>query len=212
VETEAGRQQAALRAFVRAGGPAGRVYGLQWGDPRADPVLAAVRDRFLLPYLSPPGTVLEIGTGGGRWTREMVGRAARLVLADGVPEFEAAVRGHLPGIGATFLVAPDGRLPAVADGSVDFAFSFDTFVHFHEPLFDAYVETVGRVLRPGGYFTLHHARRYPGCGDGAGCFHYRDEPAVAAVLGRCGLREVADYPIPRGFGSRVVLARRAGAG
>ena len=206
--TEADRQQAALREFVRSGGPAERVYGLEWGDPRRDPVQAEVLRRFLLPFLSPPGTVLEIGAGGGRWTRELAGRAARLVLVDGVPEFEAAIRHHLPDIEAAFLVAPDGRLPAVPDGSVDFAFSFDTFVHFHEELFDAYVETVGRVLKPGGHLVLHHARHYPGCAYGPDCFRYRDEAAVAAVLGRNRLHEIAGHPIPCGLGSRVVLARR----
>jgi ubiquinone/menaquinone biosynthesis C-methylase UbiE len=209
--TEAERQQGALRAFVRSGGPATRVYGLEWGNPRRDPIQAEVLRRFLLPFLSPPGTVLEIGAGGGRWTREMAGRAVRLILVDGVPEFEAAIRQHLPDLDATFLVAPEGRLPDIPDESVDFVFSFDTFVHFHRPLFDTYVETAGRVLRPGGHFVLHHARHYPGCEHGPSCFQYRDEPDVNAVLVRNRLHEIIGYPIPCGLGSRVVLARRVGS-
>lgn len=208
MNTEADRQQDALREFVRSGGHAARVYGMEWGDPRRDPIQSEVRDRFLLPFLSPAVAVLEIGAGGGRWTREMAGRVARLILVDGTAEFEAAIRAHLPGIEATFLVAPDGRLPGVADAAVDFAFSFDTFVHFHDALFDAYVETVGRVLKPGGHFALHHARHYAGCDYDPVCFRYRDEASVAEVLGRCGLYETADFPIPYGFGSRLVLARK----
>jgi SAM-dependent methyltransferase len=205
---EAERQQAALQEFVRSGGPAARVYGLEWGDPRRDPIQADVLRRFLVPFLSPPGTVLEIGAGGGRWTREMAGRARQLILVDGVPEFEAAIREHLPGLDATFLISPEGRLPGIRDESIDFVFSFDTFVHFHQPLFDAYLVTIGRVLRTGGHLVLHHARHYPGCEFGPSCFQYRDESDVAAVLGSNRLHEIIGYPIPYGLGSRVVLARR----
>jgi len=43
-----------------------KVYGvLDWGDPeQADP-LKFVRDRYLLPYVKPEQTALEIGPGGG---------------------------------------------------------------------------------------------------------------------------------------------------
>ena len=209
---EAERQQAALRAFVRAGEHHRRLYGQEWGDPTRSPMLTAVLARFLTPFLAPTATVLEIGTGGGRWTREMVGRAGRLILVDAVPEFESAVREQLPDIEATFLVSPDGRLPGVESAVADLAFSFDTFVHFGPALFDRYVETVGRVLRPGGHFALHHARAHAECASGAGCFQYREEAEVDGLLVRCGLRPVDALALPHGFGSRVVMARKVASG
>src|SRR5689334_4713838 len=63
------RIKMAIKAFI-APCP---VYGLEWGDPDFVPPLQYVRDHFLLPYLKPDATVVEIGVGGGRWTRYMLG-------------------------------------------------------------------------------------------------------------------------------------------
>ena len=48
------------------------VYGLEWGDPETLAPLMYVRDHFLKPYVSPNATIVEIGGGGGRWTRYML--------------------------------------------------------------------------------------------------------------------------------------------
>ena len=49
------------------------IYGLEWGDPQTDPALRWVRDHYLLPYVNPDHTAIEIGPGGGRWTRYLLG-------------------------------------------------------------------------------------------------------------------------------------------
>src|SRR5262245_28544152 len=136
--TEAQRQQSALRAFVASGRYRDALFGLEWGDPRQAPHLAEVLNRFLKPFATADAVVVEIGAGGGRWSRELIGRAGRVILVDGVPEFETAVRQSCACSGVEFLVSADGRLPSLSDRSVDFVFSFDTFVHFAPPLFDAY--------------------------------------------------------------------------
>ncbi|HEU5142044.1 MAG TPA: hypothetical protein VFU04_02690, partial [Solirubrobacterales bacterium] len=61
------RMRKAARYLVRGDG----IYGMEWGDPDVLPPLKHVRDNYLLPYLDPTKTVLEIGPGGGRWTRYM---------------------------------------------------------------------------------------------------------------------------------------------
>jgi SAM-dependent methyltransferase len=207
VDDEAIRQQKALQQFVASGQYRHRVYGMEWGDPYTDPTLSQVLHRFLLPFLAPQSVVLEIGAGGGRWSRHMAGRVGRLILVDGAPEFETAIRRMLDCRDLDFVVSAAGRLPRVPTAGVDFVFSFDTFVHFHPPLFDAYVASVGRVLRPGGHFTLHHARRYEGCDFDPRCFQYRDEVQVDALLRQHGLEPTGFLPLPCGLGSRVVLAQ-----
>src|ERR1700685_3792102 len=59
----------------RAGGRVERngIYGLEWGDPQNLPALRWVRDHYLLPYVNPDHTAIEIGPGGGRWTRYLLG-------------------------------------------------------------------------------------------------------------------------------------------
>jgi SAM-dependent methyltransferase len=208
VEDEAARQKAALKQFVASGQYLQRLYGLEWGDPRQSPALLEVCNRFVLPYAMPDSTVVEIGAGGGRWSREFIGRVRRLILVDGVPEFEIALRHQFDCSRVEFVASPDGRLPSVPDRSVDFVFSFDTFVHFAADLFDRYVESVGRVLRPGGHFALHHARFYETCAFNPHCFQYRGDEEIARLLQRQQLSLVEHLPLPVGYGSRMVLARK----
>ena len=40
------------------------VYGLQWGDPDIIRPLRFIRDRYVLAYVRPEDTALEIGPGG----------------------------------------------------------------------------------------------------------------------------------------------------
>ena len=44
-------------------------YGDQWGTPDSRPDLQVVLDTWLQPFVGTGQTILEIGSGGGRWTR-----------------------------------------------------------------------------------------------------------------------------------------------
>ena len=48
------------------------IYGMEWGDPENIQPLTYTRDHFLTPYVTPDTTIVEIGPGGGRWTRYML--------------------------------------------------------------------------------------------------------------------------------------------
>src|SRR5438309_1580474 len=48
------------------------LYGMQWGDPNEVPFLRFVRDQYIAPYLNFDHVALEIGPGGGRWTRYLL--------------------------------------------------------------------------------------------------------------------------------------------
>jgi ubiquinone/menaquinone biosynthesis C-methylase UbiE len=47
--------------------------------------------------------------------------------------------------------------PMVEDGSIDFAFSFDSLVHAESNVMSSYVNELARVLKPGGVAFLHHS-------------------------------------------------------
>lgn len=49
------------------------VYGLDWGDPDIVAPLTFVRDQYVLPYVNSSHKAIEIGPGGGRWTRYLFG-------------------------------------------------------------------------------------------------------------------------------------------
>ncbi len=56
-------------------------FGDRWGDPEHCDALLQVRERFLVPYVKPGLTVVEIGSGDGRWTQYRLA-AKRIIAVD----------------------------------------------------------------------------------------------------------------------------------
>lgn len=211
-ERESDRQAAALERYVLEGYHGRRMYGTQYGMPEDDAFLRSIRDTWLLPSLLPGDRVLEIGAGGGRWSRHFVGKVKSAVLVDGTEASELAVKAWYDWRAFRFIVSKDGVLATVANASIDYCWTFDTFVHFDVPLFDRYLSEIGRALVPGGKLHLHYARLWPGHEQvNRTCFRYRDEEEVAAVLKKAGLELTGRrVEIHTGFGSVLVEARRQG--
>src|SRR5215469_12911704 len=67
-KTISGRARRAIRQFLSQD-----LYGLEWGDPEVVEPLRFIRDRYVLPYVRPEHVAVEIGPGGGRWTRYLLG-------------------------------------------------------------------------------------------------------------------------------------------
>lgn len=155
-------------------------------------------------------TALEIGSGGGRWSRYFAGRVTRACLVDATVASEIAIRSHCDWPGFGFIVSPDGALPALQSESIDFAFSFDTFVHFDPALFDRYIVELGRVLKPSAKFILHYARRWPECEQDDTIFFYREKEDVKRLLAEFGFGLTGrELELRGGFGSIVVEAVKA---
>jgi ubiquinone/menaquinone biosynthesis C-methylase UbiE len=132
------------------------VYGLHWGDPNTHPLLRAIRDRFIAPYLSFESVACEIGPGGGRWTRYLLS-FRELYLVDFhrelLDEFGRNFRApHL------HLIKNSGSdLPGIADRSVDFLFSFGVFVHLDMPIIEKYLSEIRRVLKEHGNAVIQYS-------------------------------------------------------
>jgi cyclopropane fatty-acyl-phospholipid synthase-like methyltransferase len=132
------------------------VYGLQWGDPQINIKLRHIRDHFVLPYVHPDKTAVEIGAGGGRWTRYLLG-FGQLVSVDLHQELldELASSFRAPQLK---LVKNSGTdFPGVADQSVDYIFTFGCFVHLELPSIGAYFDEFKRVLKPGGIAVVQYS-------------------------------------------------------
>lgn len=115
----------------------------------------------LLPRIHaflPAGTILEIAPGYGRWTQFLKGQADRLVVVDLAEKCIDHCRMRFEGASNIEYHVNDGRsLEMVADGSVDFAFSFDSLVHVERDVIEAYVEELASKLKPNGVAFLHHS-------------------------------------------------------
>lgn len=99
-------------------------------------------------------------------------------------------------------------LPAIPTASVDYVFSFDTFVHFDPPLFDAYLGEIARVLRPGGVLHLHYAQALTE--NQSEEFRYREPAELFGLMGRLGFEPPARrWFRGDGWGSVMVECYRA---
>jgi SAM-dependent methyltransferase len=106
----------------------------------------------------PAGTILEIGPGFGRWTQFLKDACDRLVIVDLAERCIDHCRERFADATNIEYHVNDGRsLEMVADGSIDFAFSFDSLVHAEADVLEAYVEQLARKLRPDGAGFVHHS-------------------------------------------------------
>jgi SAM-dependent methyltransferase len=128
-------------------GPWGGTEPLWWGT--------------LMPRIHswvPTGTILELGPGHGRWSQYLKDLCSELILVDVAPQCIESCRRRFPDAAHIAYHVGDGRsLPMVADGSVDFAFSFDSLVHAEADVMDAYAAELARTLKPDGVAFLHHS-------------------------------------------------------
>jgi SAM-dependent methyltransferase len=134
----------------------GNIYGLEWGDPETVPPLAYVRDHFLKPYLFPDAVVLEIGPGGGRWTRYMLG-VKKIYAVDRHMELLNELKKNVGKKNIEFIRNNGFDFPGVPDQAIDFLFSFGTFVHLDLDIIRQFLENMQRILKADGMVVLQYA-------------------------------------------------------
>ncbi|HUI05494.1 MAG TPA: class I SAM-dependent methyltransferase [Verrucomicrobiae bacterium] len=132
------------------------VYGLEWGDPDVFPPLRHVRDHFVMPYLAPDKTVVEIGPGGGRWTRYML-CAKQIYAVDYHQEILNELKSNFDAANIACVKNHGDDFPNIPDGSVDFLFSFGTFVHLDVDLIDRYLRNMKPLLKPGSQVVIQYS-------------------------------------------------------
>lgn len=115
----------------------------------------------LLPRIHaflPTGTILEIAPGFGRWTQYLKDLGSHLVLVDLAEKCIDACRDRFADETHLEFHVNDGRsLDMVADGSLDFVFSWDSLVHADADIIEAYVQQLAAKLSPNGVAFLHHS-------------------------------------------------------
>lgn len=153
------RQNGLLRRFHRAirelVSPK-RFYGLQWGDPETSGPQGYMRDKYVLPYVKPDQVGLEIGPGGGRWTRYLLG-FKHLYVVDYHAELLNELRRQCNRPNMQFIVNHGTDFPGVPASSVDYIVSIACFVHLETHLIESYLSNMYSVLKPGGNVVLTYS-------------------------------------------------------
>jgi hypothetical protein len=132
------------------------LYGMEWGDPDTAAPLKFVRDRWVLPYVRSDQIAVEIGPGGGRWTRYLLG-FRRLYTVDFYPELLAELKKSFSKPNVTFVQNSGTDFPGVPAGQVDFVFSFGCFVHLDSPLIEGYLANIKGILKPGANVVIQYS-------------------------------------------------------
>lgn len=132
------------------------IYGLEWGDPEVSPPLRYIRDHFLQPYISSETTVVEIGPGGGRWTRYML-NAKQIYAVDYHQELLDELKSNFDSARIIFLKNDGDNFPNVPNESVDFVFSFGTLVHLDIDIIDRYLKNIKPLLKPESNVVLQYS-------------------------------------------------------
>jgi SAM-dependent methyltransferase len=136
-----------------------KAAGEEWSQPWGSS--AAQWDGTILPRIRhclPVGTILEIAPGFGRWTHYLKDYCDELWAVDKSSECIEACRLRFAAEPHVRCCLNDGRsLSMIPDSSVDFIFSFDSFVHTGPDVVEAYLRELGIKLKVGGKGFIHHS-------------------------------------------------------
>ena len=126
------------------------VLGEEWG-PNA--VALQNIERFVRPYLPANARAVEIGPGGGKYSRHLSKLVSELILVD--VSAEMLERGRRVCGPNTQVLQIDGKsLQPLPDASFDAVMSFDVFVHLESEEIFRYFAESNRILKPGGALVL----------------------------------------------------------
>lgn len=225
-----------LEGFIEGRGveqhPDPDLWGSGWGDPFTAPILQPVRMALdaALADIKHGGHVLEIGPGGGRWTNVIAEYRSEhdsqfwLTVVDATPKsFELVnrwvldINHHMPPDAG--LICLDGGLP---DWFLpcDCIFSFDVFVHFDLQLTVAYLESITRVLKPGGKLLINFACEFEGHPEWVRSdrwFEYLLKRSGDSIIYHPALWKALEpfelvgdvHDMPAGYGSAFMVLRRS---
>ena len=133
-------------------------YGEQWGDPEKVEKLFFVIEKYISPYINPESVVLEIGPGGGRFTRYLLD-AKKIILVDICSEFFPYLSARFKDSSCKFQFyqTKGYELDSIESDSIDFLFSFDAFVHIEPKGIYKYLKSIQRILKKGSVSVIHYA-------------------------------------------------------
>lgn len=134
---------------------AGEEWSLPWGSSAGQwegTIFPRIRDCL------PTCTILEIAPGFGRWTHYLKDYCEELWAVDKSNDCIDACRRRFAEEPHVHCCLNDGRsLSMVPDASVDFVFSFDSFVHPDREIVEAYLRELGTKLKTDGKGFIHHS-------------------------------------------------------
>jgi len=143
----------ALVKELKSGKP---IYGLEWGDPDIFEPLIFVKNQYVLPYVDPKQTALEIGPGGGRWTRYLL-KFKKIYVVDFHAQLLKELKKNFHKPNMEFIKNNGSDFPGIKERSIDYLFSFGVFVHLDIPIIEDYLENLKPILSEGANVVIQYS-------------------------------------------------------
>ena len=133
--------------------------GEEWSEPWGGS--AAQWFGSILPRIQPclpANTILEIAAGFGRWSHYLKKQCCHLHLVDPAADcIEACQRRFASDAHLSYHINDGRSLKMISNGSIDFAFSFDSLVHVRRENVEAYLAQLAEKLTVEGRAFIHHS-------------------------------------------------------
>jgi len=117
-------------------------------------------NEIMLKYFKKNSTIIEIGSGAGRWTEILQPLAKKLIVTDIAPNCIKMCKKRFKLKNNLDYKLIDKRLDFIDDNVIDYVWSFSVFVHINPSDVDRYIEDFSRILKPGGIGIIHHCGTY----------------------------------------------------
>jgi hypothetical protein len=143
-------------SYKRGDTKAEKFYGIEWGDPNGIVFLKFIRDQYVKPYINPDHVALEIGPGGGRWTRYLLS-FQHVFVVDIHAELldELAKKFVVPHLHPVLNKGTD--FPDIPENSIDFVFSFGVFVHLDKWIIEAYLKSLLPIVKDSANIVIQYS-------------------------------------------------------
>jgi len=134
-------------------------YGERWGEVEKDPILKSIKEKFILPFVNEDKSVLEIGPGGGRWTKYLL-NCKKLYCIDLNPESLDYVKNRFSSQNnITYILNKGNDFPNIPNSSIDFVFSYATFNHFDIGVIVDYLSGMTDILSDNSNVVIQYSEK-----------------------------------------------------
>lgn len=195
--------------------------GDAWTNPRqvgmdisAEEMLPYLDREVFAPFLGTPEVLLEIGSGGGRFTELLLPKCQRLIAVDTSKNMLKLLQKRFGPEKIDYVLGDGKGLSPVPNVSVDAAFSYGTFVHIQQWDIFNYLRELRRVLKPDGRALIHHANTFSELGwehfirDMEGCVGTHKDWGSFSVMTPEIMREFVERAGLRLLDARTDIASR----
>lgn len=117
-----------------------------------------IYDFFIKPFVNKESNIVEIAVWHWRWTKYLLEEYKSyqwLDISNSCIDYcRNLYKNHS---NCKFILWDWDSLTWISDSSVDFIFSFDSFVHIEQDIFSSYIKEFSRVLKPWWICIIHHS-------------------------------------------------------